>query len=49
MKQFSLAATGFELVTTRTRTRVFLNETNLVVPRTELVGLFQWYAANGAG
>ena len=32
MKQISLATTGFELVTKRTRKRVFLDETNLVVP-----------------
>jgi len=35
MKQISLAATGFELVTKRTRKRVFLDEMNLVVPWTE--------------
>ena len=40
MKQISLATTGYELVTKRTRKRVFLDEMNLVVPwRTELVGL----------
>ena len=44
MKQASLAATGFELVTKRTRKRVFLDEMNLVVPWTELVGLIQPFA-----
>ena len=37
MKQISLAATGFQLVTKRVRERVFLDEMNLVVPWTELV------------
>ncbi len=32
MKQLSLAATGFQLVTKRTSKRVFLYEMNLVVP-----------------
>lgn len=41
MKQISLATTGFEWVTKRTRKRVFLDEMNLVVPWTELVGLIQ--------
>ena len=44
MKQISLAATGYELVTKRTRKRVFLDEMNLVVPWTELVGLIQPFA-----
>ena len=44
MKQISLATTGFELVTKRTRKRVFLDEMNLVVPWTELVGLIQPFA-----
>ena len=47
MKQISLAATGFELVTKRTRKRVFLDEMNLVVPWTELVGLIQPFASAG--
>ena len=47
MKQISLAATGFELVTKRTRKRVFLNELGLVVPWTELVGLIEPFAATG--
>lgn len=41
MKQISLAATGYELVQKRTRKRVFLEEMNLVVPWSELVGLIQ--------
>ena len=41
MKQISLGATGFELVTKRTRKRVFLDEMNLVVPWAELVGLIE--------
>lgn len=42
MKPISLATTGFELVTKRTRERVFLDET-------ELVGLIQPLAHGGAG
>ena len=49
MKQISLAASGFELVTKRTRKRVFLDEMNLVVPWTEVVGLIQPFAASGTG
>ena len=41
MKQRSLARTGFELVTKRTRKREFLDEMNLVVPWSELVGLIE--------
>ena len=41
MKQISLGATGFELVTKRTRKRVFLDEMNLVVPWADLVGLIE--------
>ena len=41
MKQMSLASTGFELVTKRTRKREFLEEMNLVVPWSELVGLIE--------
>ncbi len=47
MKQISLAATGFELVTKRTRKRVFLDQMNLVVPWSELVGLIQPFASDG--
>jgi IS5 family transposase len=49
MKQISLATIGFELVTKRTRKRVFLDEMNLVVPWTELVDLIQPFAPSGAG
>jgi IS5 family transposase len=49
MKQISLATTGFELVTKRTRKRVFLDEMNLVVPWTELVSLIQPFASGGRG
>ena len=47
MKQISLAATGFELVTKRTRKREFLDEMNLVVPWAELVGLIEPHAPLG--
>ena len=47
MKQISLATTGFELVTKRTRKRVFMDEMNLMVPWTELVGLIQPLASSG--
>ena len=36
-----LPSTGFELVTKRTRKREFLDEVNLVVPWSELVGLIE--------
>jgi IS5 family transposase len=49
MKQISLATTGFELVTKRTRKRVFLDEMNLVVPWRELVGVIQPFAPTGTG
>ena len=49
MKQISLATTGFELVTKRTRKRVFLDEMNLVVPWRELVGLIQPFAPSAGG
>ena len=49
MKQISLASSGFELVTKRTRKRVFLDEMSLVVPWRELVGLIQPFAPTGAG
>ena len=45
----SLAPTGFELVTERTGKRVFLEEMNLLLPWTELVGLIQSHALSGAG
>ena len=47
MKQISLATPGFELITKRTRKRVFLDEMNLVVPWTELVGLIDPFASSG--
>ena len=47
MKQISLATTGFELVTKRTRKRVFMDEINLMVPWTELIGLIQPLASSG--
>ena len=46
MKQISLATIRFELVTKRTRKRVFLDEMNLVVPWTELVGLIDPFASS---
>ena len=49
MKQSTLATAGFRLVTKRTRKRVFLDEMNLVVPWTELVGLIQPFAAKATG
>jgi IS5 family transposase len=45
MKQISLATSGYELITKRTRKRIFLEEMNLVVPWTELVGLIQPHAS----
>ena len=47
MKQMSLSATGFELAHKRTRKREFLDEMNLVVPWTELVGLIEPHAPKG--
>ena len=44
MKQLSLATTGFELVTKRTRKREFLGEMTLVVPWAELVALITQHA-----
>lgn len=41
MKQQSLVTVGFELASKRTRKREFLDEMNLVIPWTELVGLIQ--------
>ena len=49
MKQISLASSGFELVTKRTRKRVFLDEMSLVVPWRQLVGLIQPFAPMGTG
>ena len=47
MKQISLANSGFELVTKRTRKREFLDEMNLVVPWTELIGQIEPHAPAG--
>ena len=49
MKQISLATTGFELVSKRTRKRVFLDETNIVVPWADLVGLIEPFAPGSTG
>ena len=49
MKQITLAATAFALVTKTTRTRVFLGEMNRVVPWLELTGLITPFAATGLG
>jgi transposase, IS5 family len=47
MKQQSLATAGFELASKRTRKREFLDEMNLVVPWSDLVGLIQPHAPAG--
>ena len=47
MKQISLATTGFELVTKRTRKREFLDEMNLVIPWSQLLGLIAPHAPAG--
>lgn len=47
MKQMSLAATGFELATKRTRKREFLDEMNLVIPWSELLALIAPHAPAG--
>jgi IS5 family transposase len=44
MKQISLATTGFDLVTKRTRKREFLNEMNLVIPWSQLLAGFLRHA-----
>jgi len=49
MKQISLATTGFELVTKRTRKRVFLNGMGPIIPWTELVGLIEPCASASTG
>ena len=49
MKQSTLVTAGFGLAIKRTRKRVFLDETNLVVPWTELVSLMQPFAAMATG
>lgn len=47
MQQLSLTIAGFELATKRTRKREFLDEMNLVVPWSELVGLIEPHAPAG--
>lgn len=47
MKQMSLATTGFELVTKRTRKGEFLDEMDLVIPWTELLALIAPHAPAG--
>ena len=47
MKQTSLASTGFELLTKRTRKREFLDEMNLVVPWSQLIALIEPHAPTG--
>ena len=47
MKQISLATTGFELVTKRTRKREFLDEMNLVIPWSHLLALITPHAPAG--
>lgn len=47
MKQISLAATGFEIATKRTRKRAFLDEMNQVVPWAELIALIVSHAPAG--
>ena len=47
MKQMSLASTGFELVTKRTRKREFLDEMNIVIPWSELLSLITPHAPAG--
>jgi IS5 family transposase len=47
MKQMSLASTGLERVTKRTRKREFLDEMNLVIPWSELLSLIAPHAPAG--
>jgi len=47
MKQISLAATGFELATKRTRRRVFLDEMDRVIPWSQLLALIAPHAPAG--
>jgi IS5 family transposase len=47
MKQISLATTEFELVTKRTRKREFLDEMNLIIPWSQLLGLIAPHAPTG--
>ena len=43
----TLPPRAFELITKRTRKREFLDEMNLVIPRTELVALIEPHAPSG--
>ena len=47
MQQMSLAHSGFELVTKRTRKREFLDEMNLVIPWSDLLALIAPHAPAG--
>lgn len=47
MKQMSLASTGFELATKRTRKREFLGEMDLVIPWPEVLALIATHAPAG--
>ena len=47
MKQISLATTGFELTTKRTRKREFLDEMYVVIPWFELLSLMAPHAPAG--
>ena len=47
MKQLSLATTGFELSTKRTRKRAFLAQMDAVIPWTQLLGLIAAHAPAG--
>lgn len=47
MKQISLAATGFELATKRTRKRAFLDEMDRVIPWSQLLALIAPHAPAG--
>src|SRR5574344_1945514 len=47
MQQMSLAPSGFELVTKRTRKREFLDEMTLVIPWSDLLALIAPHAPAG--
>jgi len=44
MKQTTLADSGLEIATKKTRKRIFREEVNAVVPWASLVGIIQGYA-----
>ena len=44
MKQATSADSGFEIVTEKTRKRIFLEEMNAVVPWASFIGINQGYA-----